>query len=160
MMSMSGRATLARLLFLVLATAVVWPTWATAAREGSTRFARSRVVYTEPEVLRAFSRVGDKLYDAGYGYPGFGSNVAVAVTTSPHQGWNVAVYIYPRVSLAAASFRNRASTWRASGMAAEQLQNLVVAVVPKGRVLSRKAPPWPMPQLVLKALAIVSSSAR
>src|SRR6202012_1786529 len=103
------------------------------------------------QVLRAFKKVGAPLYNPGSGLV-VGSPVTSLTTLRPVQGWNAAVYIYPNVRDAKASFNAGSKTWRAAGFAARTLRNVVVTVVPKGRVLSHKAKPWPMPETVVKAL--------
>jgi len=82
--------------------------------------------------------------------------VTTLATTRPHQGWNVGVYIYGAQGLADASFGANVKQWRASGIAAKKVKNVVVTVALKGRAISRPAPPWPMPQLVVRALATLT----
>lgn len=153
---MKRRTLVAHAVSLALVTTAVWAGWAGVAQQASARSNTSAGVYTVNEVLRAFTKAGVGLYDTEYDFPGLGGSVAELATVRPHQGWNVAVYVYPRSSEAAASFRTDAGEWHASGMAAVELKNLVVTVVPKGRLVGRKAPPFPMPQLVVKALAVFS----
>jgi hypothetical protein len=141
---------------LALAAIVVWIGWEEPGQQASARSRASFAVYTEPEVLRAFRNVGDRLYDTGYS-SSLGSPVTVLATVKPYQGWNAAVYIYPKVSQATASFRSNSETWRASGIVASELRNLLVIVVRPGQVLARSARPLPMPQLILRALAFVRS---
>jgi hypothetical protein len=133
-----------------------WIGWAEAGQEAWARSKAPATVYTEPEVLRAFRSAGDNLYDTGYS-SSLGSPVTVLATVKPYQGWNAAVYIYPKASEAAASFRSNNPTWRTSGIAASELKNLVVIVVRPGEALARFARLLPMPQLVVKALSVVSS---
>ena len=130
-------------------TAAVWAVSGALAGESST----FSTIYTSQEVLRAFSSVGAKLYDAGYS--SFASPVDVLATVESHQGWDAAVYVYPNASQAAASYRAHVGEWRGSGVAATESKNLVVTVVRDGEAATRTSRPWPIPPLVRKALDIV-----
>jgi hypothetical protein len=143
----------------VLLASVAIVSWIGSAEPGHEAWARSKApatVYTKAEVLRAFKSAGDTLYDTGYS-SSLGSPVTVLATVRPYQGWNAAVYIYPKASEAAASFRSNNPGWRASGIAALELKNLVVIVVRPGQALARSARLSPVPQLVVKALSVVRS---
>jgi hypothetical protein len=119
---------------------------------------RSQAHIGAVQVVRAFKQAGVPLYNPGSGLV-VGSPVTSLTTLRPVQGWNAAIYIYPSVREAKASFNAGSKRWRAAGFAAQTLRNLVVTVVPKGRVLSHKAKPWPMPKTVVKALDLLAHPA-
>ena len=135
---------------LACLTTALWVASGATAAESRT-FSR---VYTSHEVLRAFSSVGAKLYDAGYN-SSLASPVVVLATVEPHQGWNAAVYVYPTAGQAAASYRAHVGQWRGSGVAATRSNNLVVTVVRETGAATRTSRPWAIPPLVRKALDIV-----
>jgi hypothetical protein len=76
----------------------------------------------------------------------------------PHQGWSVAAYIYPTTNQANASFSQDVGEWSASGIESVQVKNLVVVVVPRGRLLTRRAHFFAMPKLVYKALGLLTKA--
>jgi hypothetical protein len=107
--------------------------------------------YGKGSVLRAFHEAGIKLVDQA---PGEQLPVIqLGDTAHRHRPWSIAVYIYPKESLAAAVFAGSARRWRASGFAVQRLGNVLVAVAPTGRTLSKNAPAFPMPAVVKSAIA-------
>jgi hypothetical protein len=106
--------------------------------------------YRPQAVRAAFKAQGIKLID-----PSAGSISSVTTLTSakPQDGWRVGVFVYPTVVSAKRSFDDNVKLWRSSGMAAARQKNVVVTVVPNGRVVGRKAKPWPMPASVSRAIA-------
>ena len=70
-----------------------------------------------------------------------------------HSGWRLGIYIYKTEKLAKASFNANVKAWEGSGIAATTAKNVVVTVVPNGSALGKKAKRWPMPKLVLSAIA-------
>jgi hypothetical protein len=112
-------------------------------------FAATR--YRQGAVMRAFSHVGIKLVDQA---PGEALPVIqLGDTAHRHRPWSIAVYLYPSERQAAAVYAGSAKRWRASGFAVLRLTNMIVAVVPTGRTLAKKAPPFPMPAVVKSAIA-------
>jgi hypothetical protein len=112
--------------------------------------ARSASAYSAQAVLKAFTGRGVKLYNTGIGYS---SPVTTLASVKPHDGWNVGIYVYTDKRSAAAAYKENVGSWVKSGMAARLVKNVVIAVVPKGARLGKKKPVWPMPKLVLSAIA-------
>jgi hypothetical protein len=113
--------------------------------------AHSSSAYSAQAVLKAFTSRGVKLYNTGVGYS---SPVTTLASVKPHDGWNVGIYIYTSQKTAASAYNANVKSWLKSGMAARLVKNVVIAVVPKGVTLGkRKAKPWPMPAVVLSAIA-------
>ncbi|HEX5584073.1 hypothetical protein [Gaiella sp.] len=110
--------------------------------------------YRPRAVLVAFRAQGIKLVDANAGSL---SPVTTLSSPRPRDGWRVGVFLYPNVVSAKRSFDDNVKVWRSSGMAAARQKNVVVTVVPNGRVIGRKAKPWPMPKPVARAIASFSS---
>ena len=109
--------------------------------------------YSQRQVTRAFHKAGINFYDLGYEQV---NPVTTLATPKPLHGFSIGVYIYGKTSLAEASFKGNAPRWRASGMAAAQVKNVIVTVVPQGRSLKRAAHAWPMPGIVAKALKLLT----
>jgi len=107
--------------------------------------------YAAGTVRNAFTKAGIRLSEQA---PGQVLPV-VQLGDSAHRNrpWSIAVYVYPSVRQADAVFASGAPRWRTSGFAVQQVKNVIVAVVPNGRTLSKKAPPYPMPEPVKAALA-------
>jgi hypothetical protein len=127
----------------------------------SVAVAARKSTYNEVQVIHAFKKVGSPLYDTtcGVGVVGCSQSgtVVILATLKPHQGWTAAVYIYAKPTQAAQAYNASVKQWHAGGIAARQLANLVVVVVPKGHSITKKAPAFPMPQLVSHALTLVAS---
>jgi len=130
-----------------------------AAQRATTRPKAGSIIYTEHEVLRAFASAGDALFDTGYS-SAYASPVTVLATIKTHQGWNAAVYIYPSELQAAESLRANQEQWRAQGISAVEMKNLVVTVILPTRAPSGGATTRPLPRLVVKALAAISAQAK
>jgi hypothetical protein len=114
-------------------------------------------VYSAVEVRHGFAAVGDPLFDTGYS--SFASPVTVLSTVKSRDGWSATVYVYPSVAKASASFRANRAGWQASGIAAEQVGNLVVTVT--GRTRSRSSGGTAVvPPLVVRALALAARPKR
>jgi hypothetical protein len=147
---MSGRRFSRNTIVTVLAMTVVWVGCATAqasAKQSCVSVKR----YGVTAVTRAFRKSGIALYDTGYGAV---QPVKAFASTAPHQGWNVAVYIYVTPLAATESYNGSVKAWHNAGMAAAVKKNIVVAVVPKNRIaIGKSAKPFPMPELVAKTLA-------
>jgi hypothetical protein len=109
--------------------------------------------YSAAEVRHGFAAVGDPLFDTGSS--SFASPVTVLSTVRPRDGWSATVYVYPSVAKASASFLANGAGWEASGIAAEQVRNLVVTVTrkAKSRASGGKAN---LPALVVRALAVAA----
>jgi hypothetical protein len=101
-------------------------------------------------VLRAFRGAGIKLADTAFGTL---QPVKALAETRRRPDWSVAVYIYRSEHLAGQSFNANIRSWRESGFAASWIRNVVVTVVPKGRILRIKAPAQPLPKPVAEALS-------
>jgi hypothetical protein len=112
--------------------------------------AHATSAYSAQAVQKAFTQQGIKLYNTGVGYS---SPVTTLASVKPHDGWNVGIYIYTSQKTAAAAYGENVKSWVKSGMAARLVKNVVIAVVPKGARLGKKKPVWPMPKLVLTAIA-------
>jgi hypothetical protein len=107
--------------------------------------------YSEAAVTHAFRTSGIGLYDAGFGAV---QPVKELASTAPHQGWNVAVYIYLTPKAAAETYNGSIKTWHGAGMAAALKKNIVVAVVPKDRSsIGRSGKPFALPALIVQTLA-------
>jgi hypothetical protein len=106
--------------------------------------------YRPHAVQAAFKAQGIKLIDPSAGTI---SSVATLASAKPQDGWRVGVFVYPTVTSAKRSFDDNVKLWRSSGMAAARQKNVVVTVVPNGRVVGRKAKPWPMPAPVVRAIS-------
>ena len=107
--------------------------------------------YRESSVRHAFTQAGIRLADQvpGQVLP----VVQLGAPAQKNRPWSIAVYIYPSEHLAVSAFEEGAGKWRTSGFAVQRLKNVLVAVVPNGRTLSKKAPRFPMPAPVKAALA-------
>jgi hypothetical protein len=112
--------------------------------------AASPARYGKDAVIRAFRSAGIRLIDTGYGTL---QPVTALAGIKPYAGQSIAVYVYLTASMATQSFNANAREWRASGFAVAQAKNVVVTVVPKGRILGIKAPPLALPAIVGKGLA-------
>jgi hypothetical protein len=145
---------------LVLSLWVGSATAAVQAGTGSTASGSQK--YTVHQVLRGFKSVGLALYDATCGpvVEGcfLGTPVVTLQTAKPQKGWTAAIYVYQSTTLAGQSFRASAKRWRASGIAATALKNILVTVSPNGHTSSGKGHSFAMPQEIVKALAAVSGS--
>ena len=107
--------------------------------------------YGESAVTRAFRTSGIGLYNAGFGAV---QPVTELASTSAHQGWNVAIYIYLTQNAAAESYNGSIKSWRGAGMAAALKKNIVVAVVPKNRItIGKSGKPFALPALIVQTLA-------
>jgi hypothetical protein len=111
--------------------------------------------YGTSQVIRAFAGAGIKLMDAGYGTA---TPVAALQEIRPRHAWTVGVYVYADPSRARQSFRSNVNSWRASGVAVQQLKNVLVTAVFKGFRLGSKARPQPMPRPVVDALATLTAA--
>ncbi len=126
---------------------------ASAAGQTSAHAAKGARIYNKNAVFKAFGHQGLPLYDTGYN--DFNPVTALA-SIRPHDGWSLGVYIFRSKKLALVDYKATAKQWKRAGMAVSQVENVVVTAVPKGASLSRPAKPWPMPQLVLNAIAALS----
>ncbi len=70
----------------------------------------------------------------------------------------MAAYIYPTATQANASFAEDAGEWSTSGIESVEVKNVVVAVVPRGHLLTRPAHFFAMPKLVYKALHLLTQT--
>ncbi|HWB23271.1 MAG TPA: hypothetical protein VG652_10325 [Gaiellaceae bacterium] len=130
-----------------------------AATTTTTTTASKRpALLTARRVARVFAGVGLKLHDPSPSgsSPHLYATVTMLTTVRPHQGWNVATYIYPTSEQATASFSEDAGEWSASGIQSVQVRNVVVVVVPLGHLLTKRAHFFPMPKVVYKALHLLS----
>lgn len=121
-----------------------------AAPQAGAAATHSTSAYSAQAVQRAFTQQGIKLYNTGVGYS---SPVTTLASVKPHDGWNVGIYVYTSPKHAAAAYKENATSWLRSGMAAALVKNVVIAVVPKGVTLGKKKARWPMPKLVQSAIA-------
>jgi hypothetical protein len=101
-------------------------------------------------VQKAFKAQGITLADATYG---MAAGVGVLTSTKLHDGWNVAAYVYKSVGGAKLSYQGNIATWHRSGMAGTIVRNVVIAVVPQGRRIGKKAKPFAIPAAVTRAIA-------
>ena len=148
-----ARCTLA--LAAVCVLSLPWSVQAQAARSLQPRLASTTDTrpLTERLVLQVFTRTGLRLFDTGYGTL---QPVVALAQLVPGHAWSLGVYIYRDPTLAAATFRAESASWRASGFTVKQIQNVVVTVVPKGRILGTRARPEPMPAQIAKALVLLA----
>lgn len=135
--------------FLAFVGVVAGSTWFVVPQAGAAA-ASSASAYSAQAVQRAFTSHGIKLYNTGVGYS---SPVTTLASVKPHDGWNVGIYIYTSQKNATSAYNENAKSWLRSGMAARLVKNVVIAVVPKGATLGKKKARWPMPALVLSAIA-------
>lgn len=121
---------------------------------------KTPATFTVREVSRAFASVGLRLHDPAP--PGSTPHLFVTVTmlssVRPHEGWSVAAYIYPTTNGANAAFSEDVGPWSASGIESIQVKNLVVVVVPRGHLLTRRAKFFAMPKLVYEALHLLTKA--
>jgi hypothetical protein len=148
---------------LAVAATALWVGSAGAARQGPAESTASPSrVYTVHQVIHAFKTVGIDLYDATCGpvVQGcfLGTPVVTLQATKPHEAWTAAVYVYKTKTLAGESLRASIKRWHANGIAATALKNLLITVVPIKHVSTGTSRSWPLPQVVAKALAVVSGS--
>jgi hypothetical protein len=134
------------LVVLVWALLTLTPFFVPQAGAASGKEASS---YSEQAVVRAFKSKGLGLYDTGYNT----FSVKNLLSVKAHDGWRLGIYIYKTEKLAKTSFNANVKAWVGSGMAATTVKNVVVTVVPNGSALAKKAKRWPMPKLVLSAIA-------
>jgi hypothetical protein len=106
--------------------------------------------YGVAAVSKAFTQRGIKLYNASFGTS---SPVASLASVKAHDGWRVGIYVYPDLASAKSAFNQNVAAWLRAGMATRLVKNVVVVVVPVGRVLAKKAKHYPMPTLVSQAIA-------
>jgi hypothetical protein len=120
----------------------------------TTTTTKTPAVFSPRAVARAFASVGLKLHDPSPSgsSPHFYATVTMLTTVRPHQGWNVAAYIYPTSDQATTSFSQDAGEWSASGIQSVQVKNVVVVIVPLGHTLTKRARFFPMPKVIYKAL--------
>lgn len=118
------------------------------AATGARRAAASS--YTEAQAIRAFKASGIALVDAQVGEE---NPVVELVTLRPEHGWSLALFVYPRASQATQAYDAGKNEWKPAGFAALAVRNLVVTVVPTGRRVGVKAPPFAVPPEVRAALA-------
>jgi hypothetical protein len=140
----------------LLLTAVV----GCGGRQTATPASKTSGAFTTRDVARAFADVGLELHDPSPGSSGPHLFVTVAMLASvqPHDGWSVAAYIYPTPSQANASFAQDVGDWSASGIESVQIRNVVVVVIPRAHLLTRRARFFPMPKLVYTALGFLTRS--
>lgn len=112
--------------------------------------ARADSLVRAAAVQKAFKSQGITLVDNSYG---MASSISVLTSTKPHDGWSVAAYVYPSVGGAAASYKGNIASWHKSGMAGALVRNVVIAVVPKGARIGKKAKAFALPAAVARAVA-------
>jgi hypothetical protein len=119
---------------------------------------KTRTTFNARAVSRAFASVGLRLHDPAPSSSSPHLFVTVTMLTSvrPHQGWSVAAYIYPTPNQANASFAQDVGEWSASGIESVQVKNVVVVVIPRGHMITRRAHFFAMPKLVYKALDLLT----
>jgi hypothetical protein len=153
------RRACAGFLFVALLGSIIFVRPGYGARQTTSRLRAGSIIYTEHEVLRAFASAGDALFDTGYS-SAYASPVTVLATIKTHQGWSAAVYVYPSVLQAAESLRANQGQWRAGGISAVEMKNLVVTVILPARRSSGAVTTRALPPLVVKALASISAQAK
>jgi dihydroxyacetone kinase len=109
--------------------------------------------YSPASVTSAFQSRGIKLADATQGSA---TPVKIFTSVKATDGWRVGIYVYPNETGATAAFKANAKSWQQSGMAAARAGNVVIAVVPNGHSLKKKAKRWAMPALVAAAIRAFS----
>lgn len=129
-------------------------------KHATTPTSKTRSAFTAREVRRAFAGVGLGLRDPAPSGSSPHLFVTVTMLTSvrPHGGWSVAAYIYPTPNQANASFSQDVGQWSASGIESVQVRNVVVVVVPRGHLLTRRAQFFAMPKLVYRALHLLTKT--
>jgi hypothetical protein len=105
--------------------------------------------YGLDDVRRAFGDVGIKLYNRGID----NEPAAIASEISTSRRYLVVAWLFHTVSAAREGFAINDRKWRSSGMATVLRKNLIVVVRPPTARLGVKAPPWPMPSVVTRAVA-------
>ena len=148
---MGRRLLFPQVVFVALIVTASWGVLASAAQQASARASRfSAPRYTEGEVLGAFRSAGIKLADTAYGSL---QPVKTLAEVNRRPDWALAVYVYRTKQLAGLSFNANIRAWRESGFAASWTKNVVVTVVPRGRILGVKARARPLPEPVAAALS-------
>jgi hypothetical protein len=102
-------------------------------------------------VVKAFAKSGLPLINPEAGFMNTVTTLSLANTSYP---FTMGVSIYPSVAEAQRSFKGDEGPWREAGYAAALTRNIIVAVVPRGARLGRKATkPFPMPAKVAASIA-------
>ena len=135
---------------LAFASIVVAAALVAQPASGQTTSASKAHLYKR-DVMKAFSSAGLKLWDPLEAT--WEANPALELVQNPHPGWSLGIVVYSVEATAAKSFSDNTKQWQASGFAARRVKNVVVVVVPTGRVLGKSAAVFPMPRSVATALA-------
>jgi hypothetical protein len=128
-------------------------------KQVATATTKAPATFTAREVNRAFASVGLRLHDPAPtgSSPHLFVTVTMLTSVRPHDGWSVAAYIYPTPNQANMSFSQDVGQWSASGIEL-QVKNVVVVVVPRGHLLTRRAKFFAMPKLVYQALHLLTKA--
>jgi hypothetical protein len=158
---MRSRVTVAALAQTVcLAVAMTAVVAGCGGKHAVVRTTKTPPIFTARDVSRAFASVGLRLHDPAPSGSSPHLYVTTAMLTSvrPHEGWSVAAYIYPTTNHANAAFSQDVGPWSASGIESVQVRNVVVVVVPRGHLLTRRAKFFAMPKLVYEALHLLTKA--
>jgi len=159
---MRSRATVAALAqtvcLVVVMTAVV--VGCGGGKHAVVQTKKTPATFTAREVSLAFASVGLRLHDPAPSgsSPHLFVTVTMLASVRPHEGWSVAAYIYPTPNQANTSFSQDVGQWSASGIESVQVKNVVVVVVPRGHLLTRRAKFFAMPKLVYQALHLLTKA--
>jgi hypothetical protein len=106
-------------------------------------------------VVKAFAKSGLPLVNPEAGFMVTTTTLNLANTAYP---FTLGVTIYPTVAQAERSFNAGEGPWRKAGYAVAIARNVIVAVVPRGSTLERKAAakPFAMPAKVAASIARLS----
>lgn len=112
---------------------------------------QNATLITQSAVVKAFARSGLALVNQEAGFMNTVITLNLETTAYP---FTLGVSIYPTVAQAESSFKAGEGLWRSSGYAVAIARNVIIAVVPRGAKLGRKAKkPFPMPAKVAASIA-------
>ena len=133
-----------RLIVIALACLALPATPATARIGGA-------AILSQRDVVKAFASSGLKLQNPEIG---FLQPVTTLNLLNPNPDYTLGVSIYPSATGAKRAYLSGAAGWRASGYAVALVRNVLVAVVPRGAKLGRKAARlFPMPPPIAASVA-------
>lgn len=102
-------------------------------------------------VVKAFARSGLSLVNPEAGFMDTVPTLTLATNSYP---FTLGVTIYPTTAQAKRSFEGDETPWHEAGYAVALTRNVIIAVVPRGAKLDRKAAkPFPMPATVAASIA-------
>ncbi len=128
---------------ITIATSTVSPLAAGAARH--------QTLLSQRAVIKAFAKSGLALFNPEAGF--MDSTITLSLESSTYP-FTLGVTIYPSVAQAERSYIAGKAAWHDDGYAVAITQNIIVAVVPRGAALGRRAAkPFAMPAKVAASVA-------